>query len=356
MTIDCTKINVKKGSSGESVKEIQKYLKYYGYYDGNIDGSCGNYTIEAIKKFQKANGLKVDGEFGTLSCQKSNINGKDISNTSKEISLETFKNMLQRYQDFVKTKAREPNILYLTIDYPYEYITLKQFVDIKKRYEQFIKDNNREPRTLTINKTVTTTTKTTPTTQTTTSTSTSNKTIFTVNTYCEKSGGNCLGQITGYHCGPHSIKQALRKFGITGYSEKTIGGYAGTTTAGTGHSGLETAITKIARLEGITLKVEWKDFSDLGSTQKERFKKLGELKTSPNKAVFWHELYRNKFGHYSLSKTINLNNSYLTIANSLGNKCGSPAFCGYMESRSFSEQARYFAGISQKSICIITKV
>ena len=87
MTIDCTKINVKNGTSGAMVTEVQKYLKYYGYYDANIDGSCGNYTVEAIKKFQKANGLVVDGIFGTISCQKSNINGNDISNTTRELKI-----------------------------------------------------------------------------------------------------------------------------------------------------------------------------------------------------------------------------------------------------------------------------
>ncbi len=354
--IDCTKINVKKGSSGEYTKEVQKYLKYYGYYTGNIDGSCGDYTVLAIKKFQKANALKEDGVFGKLSCQKSNINGKDVSNsTVKEITLSTFKNMLQRYQDFVKTNAREPNIMYLSKEYPYEYVTLKQFVDIKKRYEQFQKDNGREPKTLAINKiTITSTTNNNGTTVTTTTTS--NKTKYTVNTYCEKSGGNCLGQITSYHCGPHSIKQSLRKFGITNYSESTIGGYAGTTKAGTGHGGLETAIAHIAKLEGITLKVEWKNFSDLGPDQKTRFKKLGELMTDPKKAIFWHEMYRDAYGHYSLAKTINTTSLSLTIPNSLGNKCNSPAYCGYMENRDYSVQSRYLSKISQKSICIITKV
>lgn len=349
--VNCTKINVKKGSSGESVKEIQKYLKYYDYYTGNIDGSCGTYTVEAIKKFQKANGLKVDGIFGTVSCQKSNINGKDISNQNKDISLAVFKDMLQRYQNYVKTKAKEPNIMYIDINNPYEYVSLKQFVDIKKRYDDFIKNNNREPKLLTINKTNNSATTTTTTTQTTNA----NKTIFTVTHLCEKQGGNCLGQITGYHCGPHSIKQCLRKFGITKYSESTIGSYAGTTKSGTGHGGLETAIAHIAKLEGIKLNVEWKNFSDLGSDQKSRFKKLGELMTDPKKAMFWHEMYRDAYGHYNFAKTINISTMYGIIANSLGSKCNSPAYCGYMENRQLSVQARYLSKISQKSICIITK-
>lgn len=350
MTIDCKTINVKKGSSGNNTKEVQKYLKYYGYYDGNIDGSCGNYTVEAIKKWQKYKGLVVDGVFGTLSCQASYINGTDISNTNKNLPLATFKDMLKRYNDYVKTKGKEPNIMYVDFNNPYEYVSLKQFSDTNRRYEEYVKKNGQEPKYMTVNKSVSSSTTTNQTTS-----SNTNKTKFTVTTYCESSGGDCLGQITGYHCGPHSIKQVLRKFGIKGYSEKTIGIYAGTTTAGTGHGGLETAIAKIAKNEGITLKVTWKNFSDLGNTQKERFKKLGELMTASNTAVFWHEYYRNAYGHYSFAKTINLDSSSNIIPNSLGSKCKSPAYCGYMETRSFSTQVSYFRGISQKSICIITK-
>lgn len=350
MTIDCSKINVKKGSSGEYTKEVQKYLKYYGYYDGNIDGSCGNYTVEAIKKWQKYKGLIVDGVFGTLSCKASYINGKDMSNTSEVVSLATFKDMLKRYTNYVKTKGKEPNIMYIDFDNPYEYVSLKQFSDMNKRYNEYVTTRGQEPKTMSINKQIKSTNNSSS------SSNNTNKSYFTINYLCERSGGNCLGQITGYHCGPHSIKQCLRKFGITGYSEKTIGSYAGTTTAGTGHSGLETAIAKIAKLEGITLKVEWKNFSDLGNTVSERFKKYGELITSPNKACFWHEMYRNRYGHYSLPKTVDVKNSNLTIANSLGSKCSAPAYCGYMEKRSFSTQRSYLAGISQKSICIITKV
>ena len=180
-------------------------------------------------------------------------------------------------------------------------------------------------------------------------------TIFTNTKLCEQQKPDCAGQISPYHCGPHAIKQALRRFGITGYSEKTIGNYAGTTTAGTSHQGIETAIAKIARLEGINLKVEWKNFSDLGSTSKERWRKYGDLMTDDDKAVFHHELYRDYAGHYSTLKQDDTNRMILTVQNSLGKRYGS-GYYGYMESRPCSTQERYLRGISQKSICIITKI
>ncbi len=54
----------KKGSSGQTVREIQTRLKNWGYYTGAVDGIYGSGTEEAIKKFQKKNGLSVDGQTG----------------------------------------------------------------------------------------------------------------------------------------------------------------------------------------------------------------------------------------------------------------------------------------------------
>lgn len=54
----------KYGSTGGEVKEIQKRLKEWGYYSGNIDGIYGSKTYNAVKKFQKKNNLNVDGIVG----------------------------------------------------------------------------------------------------------------------------------------------------------------------------------------------------------------------------------------------------------------------------------------------------
>ena len=45
-------------------KRIQTTLKNAGFYSGTIDGKIGKKTREAIKEFQKANGLKADGIVG----------------------------------------------------------------------------------------------------------------------------------------------------------------------------------------------------------------------------------------------------------------------------------------------------
>ncbi len=52
------------GSSGEDVKKLQKSLNEQGY-SLNIDGVFGNETRDAVKDYQKKNGLGVDGVVGS---------------------------------------------------------------------------------------------------------------------------------------------------------------------------------------------------------------------------------------------------------------------------------------------------
>ncbi|MBQ2866501.1 MAG: spore cortex-lytic enzyme [Clostridia bacterium] len=54
----------RQGDRGEKVKQIQTRLKRWGYYSGNIDGIYGKKTTEAVKYFQRTNGLTVDGICG----------------------------------------------------------------------------------------------------------------------------------------------------------------------------------------------------------------------------------------------------------------------------------------------------
>lgn len=54
-------------------KEIQQRLKDLGYYNGEIDGILGQASIQAIKNFQRDNGLVVDGIVGAKTAAKLNI-------------------------------------------------------------------------------------------------------------------------------------------------------------------------------------------------------------------------------------------------------------------------------------------
>ncbi|MDE6442046.1 MAG: spore cortex-lytic enzyme [Clostridia bacterium] len=55
---------LRQGAVGGEVKELQRRLKNWGYYDGAVDGVYGKGTVEAVKAFQKKNGLKADGIAG----------------------------------------------------------------------------------------------------------------------------------------------------------------------------------------------------------------------------------------------------------------------------------------------------
>ena len=55
---------LKEGSEGEPVKEMQLRLIQLGYLDGAADGDFGPATKQAVKAFQKKNGLTDDGVAG----------------------------------------------------------------------------------------------------------------------------------------------------------------------------------------------------------------------------------------------------------------------------------------------------
>ncbi len=57
-------LTLKQGSTGSTVKKMQQKLKNWGYYKGSVDGIFGKQTKEAVKYFQKKNGLTVDGIAG----------------------------------------------------------------------------------------------------------------------------------------------------------------------------------------------------------------------------------------------------------------------------------------------------
>ena len=55
---------LKQGATGGEVKEVQRRLKQWGYYNGAVDGVYGPQTVAAVKAFQKKNGLTADGIAG----------------------------------------------------------------------------------------------------------------------------------------------------------------------------------------------------------------------------------------------------------------------------------------------------
>ena len=59
-----------RGKSGTDVYMVQCRLKELGYYHGTVTGGYYGGTIEAVRAFQQANGLKADGVCGRQTQQK----------------------------------------------------------------------------------------------------------------------------------------------------------------------------------------------------------------------------------------------------------------------------------------------
>ena len=59
-----TAVVLEVGSSGTNVTKVQKKLIQFGYLDGEADGRYGEKTRDAVKWFQRRNGLTVDGRVG----------------------------------------------------------------------------------------------------------------------------------------------------------------------------------------------------------------------------------------------------------------------------------------------------
>lgn len=62
--------SLKKGDTGEDVKQVQTLLSQAGYYSAKIDGNFGSLTYEAVVKFQKQYQLLVDGVVGNQTFNK----------------------------------------------------------------------------------------------------------------------------------------------------------------------------------------------------------------------------------------------------------------------------------------------
>lgn len=160
--------------------------------------------------------------------------------------------------------------------------------------------------------------------------------------YMTNQGCSGMGQCTGYYCACNSLQQSFYRLTGIKVDESTIAKWAGTTTSGTSHDGIRSAVAMFNKKYGKNVKITWYNFSELS---------WDKIKTMISKgAVFFHLLYRDQWGHYEVIKSVG---DDLKILNSLGSNCGGSTYCGYIETRSKSTQKRYISGISQKSVAYL---
>ncbi len=74
---------INSSSSSSDIKLVQKKLKNWGYYKGNVDGIYGSGTKSAVRLFQKRNGLKVDGIVGNKTLAAMGITSSMLSGGSQ---------------------------------------------------------------------------------------------------------------------------------------------------------------------------------------------------------------------------------------------------------------------------------
>lgn len=78
----------RRGSSGEAVSTIQTKLKNWGYYSGAVDGIYGSATENAVKYFQRKNGLTADGVAGNATLAAMGISsGASSSSRDSDVAL-----------------------------------------------------------------------------------------------------------------------------------------------------------------------------------------------------------------------------------------------------------------------------
>jgi N-acetylmuramoyl-L-alanine amidase len=88
---DADAASYRKGSTGTIVTQIQQKLRAWGYYTGTADGVFGSKTDEAVRYFQRKNGLTADGIAG-----KATLAAMGISDASAPTAQSTDVNLLAR--------------------------------------------------------------------------------------------------------------------------------------------------------------------------------------------------------------------------------------------------------------------
>ena len=98
---------LREGDKGTAVTELQTMLKKLNYYYGSITGSFGSLTKQAVRKFQDANKLTVDGVAGpaTINKLRSLTGGSTDSGSSSGSTVTTDKSYGRTTKDNVYLRS-----------------------------------------------------------------------------------------------------------------------------------------------------------------------------------------------------------------------------------------------------------
>ena len=279
-----------------------------------------------------------------------NVKLKDTIN--EKIMKDDYLKMINNFISFCVSHKRVPH--YITTQKSKTKVSFELYFYCVAKIVNFYKENKALPNYCTFNKTILADNKTSNnTSKKDNSKSTSNSTntnIYTSSPHPTKPGCGGMGQDTAYYCGVSALQKCLFKFGIKDFSQKTLAGYAGTTTKGTSHDGIRTAVAMVNKKKGTNIKVTEKTFTEIGG-----WKGIAKILANKNQDIIFHNKYRLEYGHYEVMNQLNLTTNYTKVLNSLGDKCTNTCYCGYVEDRSCANMKKYMDAVSQKSLLILTK-
>ena len=136
--------------------------------------------------------------------------------------------------------------------------------------------------------------------------------------HATKNGCDNKGQNTPVYCACHSLQEVFRNLTNIVVPQSVIAKWAGTTSSGTSHQGIETAVAMFNKTYKKNVKIKWYNFSDLGKNDSARWSKFQSLIT--NGAMFTHMLYRYRYGHYEVPKSVSGSN-VIVLNYSVGKAC-----------------------------------
>lgn len=207
-------IKLTQGSTGEQVKQAQTILKKLGFYQGKVDSDFGPMTVDAVKRYQRARNLLVDGWIGPVTWKKltsettenTTINDiKDIN--SHKFYKETILEAAKVYKTHIKNNKNYPNYLTMKDAAGKIYnVGRSAYMGIFEDVSRFFVKNGRVPNYV----------------------------------YADGTANNPLAidyQNNGWNCGPTSLSMCFQMLG-TWITEPTLASACGTTRAGTGPSQL----------------------------------------------------------------------------------------------------------------------
>lgn len=317
-------------------KNLKKYVEKEGVLPESITVGKTKYTYPQIGYILAKSVSNIGKDVTVIKVSKApKKNGQTVDLT---INRTDYKKLAKILSDFIENKKRLPNYLRFGDKKIKQRVFIYSFAKIIVWYSEH---KNTLPSTckFSTSETAAKSTSSKPKSQ---STSTTKTVKTTLKSLLTNQGCSGMGQCTPYYCACNSLQQMFYRLTGILVPESTIAGWAGTTTSGTDHAGINTAVAQFNKKYNKNVKISWYGFSDLS---------WSKIKEMTNKGgVFFHLLYRNQWGHYEPIKSVG---DSLSILNSLGDRCNYPAYCGYIETRSKSTQQSYIKGISQKSVAYL---